>query len=460
MVKIIAPGSTQLRTKAPTARKTTLPIAGKVLEVAGGTVSKLALGQMQKMKAAKDYKDTKEAELKVLKKHQELTERMRLDVDNEGDLTSYNEDLLLLNDDVASGIGDPVLRSRVMSNLDLENESLRISLRNQATKHTIRKGIAAVEEKVAALTLNFAATGDEATLQQIEDEYSDATTKAFYTADDAQKFKATRKKQARRQRFLWELNNNFRDVEANLKSNAYGLDIEQLKNAKSLFNTEKHRIWNEKQEQLDQIYFQGDLTDEIVDLYVDNKFISSEMGTVWKKAIRSVEAINPDPFVFNSMLERAARVARIGGVWKNTKEMEELFKEATLLRMDIMKEVGRSISKKQGVEILEKMGERYEKFEPYKEGILELKGFVDRNYTPQEKDKIKQELYRNFMDLVKKGVDPVEAIKKAREEYINTRNPEAQKYEVGQVYDTPFGAIKVIGFDEDGEPIVDPVEVK
>jgi len=254
-------------------------------------------------------------------------------------------------------------------------------------------------------------------------------------------------------------------LEKKLKTNAYGMSVEKLKQATTLYNKEKTRIETENEEELDQMEFEGTLTLETIDRYVIEGRIKPGNGNDRKAALIAEEAKNPDPFAYTSTLERAASVKGIGYSWywpsRSPKEKEERFREAATLRRDIfrMRREGK-LTREQGIKIIAKMGNALEDFAPYKEGILQLKGFADRNYTPEEKDIVKKELYQNFMSKVQNKVDPVLAIAQAKDEFIKDKRPEVAQYVVGETYDTPYGAIKVLSIDEDGEPMVELVEVK
>lgn len=250
-----------------------------------------------------------------------------------------------------------------------------------------------------------------------------------------------------------------------LDSNEYGLSTGSLKKARTLYNNEITRIQNEHEEELDQLDFTDSLDEKTVDLYVNNGWIEPKSGNTRKAALIAEEAKNPDLFAYNSMMERAASVEKIGDRWywhtRTQKEKEERFKEAALLRRDVLRmRTEGKLTKDESREILKETGNALEDFAPYKMGILQLKGFADRNYTPEEKDTVKKELYQNFMSKVRNKVDPVLAIAQAKDEFIKGKRPEVAQYVVSETYNTPYGAIKIVGIDEDGEPIVEPVEVK
>jgi len=254
-------------------------------------------------------------------------------------------------------------------------------------------------------------------------------------------------------------------LEEKLKTNTYGMSVEKLKDATTLYNKEKTRINNEHEEELDQMEFEGTLNKQTIDRYVIEGRIKSGIGNDRNAALIAEEAKNPDPFAYTSTLERAASVKGIGYSWywpsRSQKEKEERFREAAKLRSDVLKmRIEGKLTKDESKEIFKEMGNALEDFAPYKDGILQLKGFTDRNYTPEEKDTVKKELYKNFMDKVKNKVDPVLALAQAKDEFIKGKRPEAAQYVVGETYDTPYGAIKVTGIDEDGEPMIEPIEAK
>jgi len=205
-------------------------------------------------------------------------------------------------------------------------------------------------------------------------------------------------------------------LEEKLKTNAYGLSVEKLKKATTLYNTEKTRIKNEREEELDQMAFDNTLNEQTIDLYVIEGRIKPKSGTTRKAALIAEEAKNPDPFAYNSIVERAESVETMGERWywhtRTQKEKEERFREASTLRNDVLRmRTEGKLTKDESSEILKKMGNAIEDFAPYKEGIVEIKQFANRNYGPAERDKVKKLLYQDFMQKIDNKVDPVKAVK-------------------------------------------------
>jgi len=64
----------------------------------------------------------------------------------------------------------------------------------------------------------------------------------------------------------------------------------------------------------------------------------------------------------------------------------------------------------------------------------------------------------SYVDKLQKGDEPEVAKEKVIEEVQKATNPNRSNYEIGQIVDTPMGAGKVVGFDSDGEPLVQRVK--
>lgn len=71
--------------------------------------------------------------------------------------------------------------------------------------------------------------------------------------------------------------------------------------------------------------------------------------------------------------------------------------------------------------------------------------------------KIKDEarpVYLDFVKLVSDGLDPMKAKDQAIENYQRNINPRRSMYTVGDYVELPNGTYEVIGYDKDGEPLV------
>ena len=104
-----------------------------------------------------------------------------------------------------------------------------------------------------------------------------------------------------------------------LDAKEYGMSAESHKKATTLYNTEITRIQNESEEELDTMDYNNTLTDKTIERYVAEGRIDSKSGKARKEALISEEAENPDPFAYNSMLERASDVSHMNKKWWNQK---------------------------------------------------------------------------------------------------------------------------------------------
>ena len=69
-----------------------------------------------------------------------------------------------------------------------------------------------------------------------------------------------------------------------------------------------------------------------------------------------------------------------------------------------------------------KMDNRMKRYKPYEQGILQLKEFANKNYTPEERNRIKIFVYQNFMNLVDNNVDPIKAVEQAKQNLYPEHN--------------------------------------
>ncbi len=409
MAKIPLFQSTQpLTTKPPSVRRDPAVASQFGRDIAGAGSAILQANQT--IRRAYDFQQSEAAKVKTIEGTDALVQKALEDGENTGDLTAYESGFQELRNAASEGITNRSVKEQFLLNFDLQVAQARTKIKSIFWARMKSKGIANMDRVNAELTAEYAETADPKILEAMELNIDSYVNQGFIRADTAQTLKTNATLKAKQSNFVWDLNNNFKNVESKLANNTYNLTLDQLKNANTLYLSEKNRIQNEKEEALDQLYFTDDLTDAVVDRYVTEKWVSPAIGNKWKKALKTFEASNPDPFAYNSLLERAAQVSRIGGFWKNTSEKANLFRAATQLRIDIMDQVGGKISKAEAQTILEKMGNGFDNFAPYRRGIIQLQGFANENYTPKERDEVKRELYRSFMELVRDGKDPVQAI--------------------------------------------------
>lgn len=416
------------------------------------------------IRQAYDFQQMETGKVKTVEIMDKVSGRAASDGRNTGDLSSYDDEIRRGKAEALSGISNPSVRARMEAAYDLQASQTRTQIIGLFRKNMQAEGLAALQVLQEKTTREYAETGDEGYIKDLSNRIDLYVEKGFLRADAAQKIKTDTVNDARNQLFINDLQTSPKVAKERLASNFYNFDVETMSRAENLYGTEIKKIQNDHEEELDQMDFDNNINEETIDVYVKKGWIEPKSGITRKKALIAEEAKNPDSFAYNSMIERAASVKRIGK-WgwpgRTQKEKEERFREAATLRNDVLRmRIEGKLTKDESREIFKKMGNALEDFAPYKDGILQLKGFADRNYTPEEKDAIKKELYQNFMDKVKNNVDPVLAITQTKDEFIKDKRPEIAQYVVGETYSTPYGQIKVVGFDEDGEPIIEPLEVE
>lgn len=364
------------------------------------------------IRTAYDFQQTGEAKLKTLEAHAAILAQVEQDGDNTGDYTQVDSEFDR-SDEILSGIRNPAARAKYKLEHDLSKAQTRAKVTGIFREHMVSKGKANLAETNLQFIEEYAKTGDPDLIKYKDLDVDTYVKEGFIKAEVAQKLKTETTDMAKYNNFLNEIDTP--GTEEKLETNAYGMNTKDLNKAKTVYKTARAGLQNGHQEELDQLYYVDKLNEETIDTYVRNKWITPKSGTAYKKSLDKLIADNPDPFIYNSMLERAAQVSKIGGWWFPSEEqLTKRFNEAAKLRVDIMNEVGKNLAKAEAGEILKKMGKSFDDFQPYKDGILELESFTNTNSTPQERDEIKQVLYKHFMRLVESGTDPVVAIRKAK----------------------------------------------
>jgi len=369
------------------------------------------------IRQAYDFQQVGSAKLKTLEGVNAITARAEADGDNTGDLSKYESDFQTLKSDTLKGITNPSVRAKFAMDFDLQASQTKTQITSLFRKNMVSKGLANLSMMNEHSVSEYAKTGDISYLEDMGKNIDSYVTQGFITADDGQKRKSAAGESASWNRLVSLSNTSIAEAKEYVSTNPGNMDAKTLDSATKYLERKSLEVENDTTEELDRMHYDGTLTKGIVDSLVKSGSISAKTGESYIEALDKDIAGNPDPFVYNSMLERAAKVSKMGGVWKTQKELGEMFKEAILLRTDIMKQVGKSIDKEEAGDILKKLGNRFEKFEPYRKGIIQLEDYANKNYTPKQIDDIKQQLYQRFMWFVEKGTDPIKAIQKAKDTY-------------------------------------------
>lgn len=124
-----------------------------------------------------------------------------------------------------------------------------------------------------------------------------------------------------------------------------------------------------------------------------------------------------------------------------------------LSRGEISKTVGEKWLKDTSEVLDEKLRDEVGKRNP-RAGWNALKFWVE-GLNPEEKDQMKEKLGNELMNRVSKGENDIKAANDIIEEETKKFNPNRATYEIGQIVNTPQGDAKVVGFDTDGEPLVE-----
>ena len=68
----------------------------------------------------------------------------------------------------------------------------------------------------------------------------------------------------------------------------------------------------------------------------------------------------------------------------------------------------------------------------------------------EEREEVKAQMFKQYMQRINRGENPADA-------FLNVLEIHKKKsiYELGQIISTPKGNVKIIGFDADGEPMVE-----
>ena len=422
----ISPGSTQLRTRSQqTIRPEGLDTSGKGLSTIGKAVEGIGDEMYNTMNDARNYVEGSQFALIQAKKEdvknnyanattKDKNDRIWSSTDTPENRKALEAELKAIDDE----------SYKVFTNKDQELKAKGLAALNSIStisnvkaawmKNLARNGQAATSIFYDNITSSF--TGSEDQINAINARANADIKNNISTPEVARNDAKTALRTGWNNLFLTDLNTNPALANKRLAANFYKMSVVDREKAERVYSLEIDRIHSDNGEILDQQAFDGTLNEATIKNFVTDGRITSKEGTSRIKTLNAVDAKSSDPFIYNSLLERGAEVGSMAGWGTNAADRADAFSEATKLRIDVLDARTKgSLSKEEAGEILGEMGNRFKNFDPYKKGVLQLKEFADVNYTPEEKDIIKREIYATFMGLVRNGTDPVDAVNQAKQ---------------------------------------------
>ena len=431
----------KVSTQSPSALQTQSTGVGRGLESLGSTIQREAEAAYKKMDEARNYTETLRAKREYMEgasqiTTDELTAKNKNDdlkTGAEEDYAAPRQKLKALEESVLGKFTNKDNRAKFQADMGLIAMSTENDWRKIYRKNSIRNGREEIKRNSDAIAQNYAATGKahnragkEVTIEEaLKEEWDDGVNRGFFDAGVAYSHSQTTEKAARMGRFNYDLINNFKDVQDNLDGNTYGFDTEGLKKAKSTFRTEQSAIRGQEQEVLDEMLEAKTLTEDILKVKKDNKFIDQKMFNEYRDAMATEDAID-DPATYTLLMEKATAIAKHGsnvgtedGIWRSKAERSEAFKQASLFRLEVLENKRlKLLSDKERDNLLKKTKSAFAGYKLYSDGITKLKNFTNV-YASTERAEIKIRMYKEFMRKIDNGVDPILALQEVIKERLS-----------------------------------------
>jgi len=165
------------------------------------------------------------------------------------------------------------------------------------------KAIADMNENIGIFQTRFTA-GDETAIDDINNKVDSLVSAGFIGADKAQKIKETEVKEAYNQLYLSDLEANPKLADERLKSNHYKFTAEEMGKARLHYERMSNKVKNETESSVIAERLNGNALSEtgIVDLMnqgkIDPKFAESEI-----KVIKNGESVKTDPILYMEAID-------------------------------------------------------------------------------------------------------------------------------------------------------------
>lgn len=300
-IPTVSPGELQLRTTSPNVSRTKIDTQGEGLEILGKTIKNIADERYRKLDEARNFTEMSQYESFKIRKTAELRVQAENDTytDPEGriwgktgkpeDFKPYREALRKGREEAGQFFTNKEQQEKAMADWDLH----AIETEN-AISATFMKNIAIngdVVTREALKELSDAYDGSEAVKKAIETTINQAAANHIYNPKQAYVLKEDTLKEAKDNFFLRDLNTNPAIAEEKLKTNAYDFDIVELKNARSIYDTDIQKIRNQNEEAVIDSYLKNELTPEIVRSLRDQKKIDANF------AVSMIATLNKPPSI-------------------------------------------------------------------------------------------------------------------------------------------------------------------
>ena len=281
MVKIprIAPGGSQIDTRSPQVRKTQPSLEGKGLQVIGGAVENVADVLYKKFDEARNLLESSEAGLlakeelskTILEEKTAVNEesgRLKTGKPGSGDFDASKERITSLREQVKGIFSNKDNEAKFMQQFDLLAAGATTTIAKNFRANMVSSGKAVVLKRVDDRIADYAITQDKKHLKDIENIISESEVAGFYNAEQAFKLKRTAIQNAKYQSFLHEFMGDPDGAEKKLKNNAYGLDVENKKQAISQLSELRRQLredMNNNAQDATLQLFEGTLTLDKID---------------------------------------------------------------------------------------------------------------------------------------------------------------------------------------------------
>jgi hypothetical protein len=305
-----APGNAQLTTTTPSAQQSQTVGVGKGLEALGGAVEKTTNYLYQKMDEARNFAEASKAELYVAQKMGELELKASTDVvvgpdgkpkrrtGSPDDFKPYDDELRKTKSEASKFFTNKEQADKFSFEYDKSALLTRNRIQNTFMKNLINEGQATTQDWANRLAEHYALSGSEKALENIEKIYDNAVVKGFFDADVGENKKKLALKDARSKLFIHDLEVNPKLADERLKSNFYKFEVDEMEKARAHYTRELNLIKNTNEEAVLDDYLNGGLTIDRVKALRDEKKIDANFALEMIGKIKNGNSNKTNPIVY------------------------------------------------------------------------------------------------------------------------------------------------------------------
>lgn len=268
---------------------------GNTIAQAGASVADTANDMYAKFEQAKNYHEELASDVNLVNSISSITDKAQQDPNIEKNLQQYDNELNTGLNESLKGISDPTTRDKALLQGKVKLATVSASLRDLARKNIGEKTIVDAQTMIKLNVDKFAQTNDKTFLADAIDQIDTLQNGGFLSPEKAYALKVKTTDSARDASFSYDLQNNPAEAGKKLDNNAYGFDVEKLGRAKDQYDREMKKVRNVNEEGVLDSYLNGNLKVEDVKALRDQGKVDAKFAISMTDKLKKGNSYKTDP---------------------------------------------------------------------------------------------------------------------------------------------------------------------